>query len=97
MGSAARKMFADRHVDPAAVSVPTGFTVEVVAVGLNNPSCIEFDEDDKIYIGEMGTSIGSAYEPGQVLVVRENRTAEAISSGFEGSITGIAYLEGAST
>ena len=94
MAEAARRLFEERHVSPDAVRVPAGFTVEVAATGLNNPSSVEFDEDGNIFVAEMGSPSGWAESPGRIVRVRDDGSTEVVIEGFSGSITGMAYYEG---
>lgn len=94
MADIARKLFAERHADPDAVSVPMGFTIEVAAAGLNCPSCLECNEDGHVFIGEMGSWDGSAYHGGRIVRVRDDGSSQVIADGFSGSITGLAFYEG---
>lgn len=94
MASAARHFFSDRHASPEDISLPTGFRIEVAATGLDNPSCMEFDEDGNIFVGEMGSPSGSAYKPGRIVRIRPDGTSATVAEGFGGSITGMVYYEG---
>jgi glucose/arabinose dehydrogenase len=49
----------DRNYDPGDVLVPEGFTVEVVATGLNAPVHCSFDDQGWVYVTECGHKIES--------------------------------------
>jgi glucose/arabinose dehydrogenase len=53
------RQYAPRQPNPAAIAVPQGYRVEVLATGLNAPSSLEITPDGAIYIGESG--YGGAY------------------------------------
>ncbi len=43
-------------VDPADVMVPEGYELEALVVGLSFPTCMEFNPDGTLYIGEGGST-----------------------------------------
>ena len=92
---AAGRSFGERHVDPNAVCVPAGFRIEVAATGLNNPSSVDFDESGDIFVAEMGSPTGSAYERGRIVSIQPDGSSQAVADDFSGSITALAYHEGA--
>ena len=94
MAMHARRLLAERHVDPNAVMVPAGFRVGVAATGLNNPSSVDFDGEGNIFIAEMGSPDGSAYSHGRVLRVRPDGSSRVIADDFSGSLTALTYYEG---
>ncbi len=49
----------DRSYDPSHVLVPEGFSVEVVATGLNAPVHCSFDDEGYVYVTESGHKIES--------------------------------------
>ena len=95
MAMRARRLFAERHVDPDAVSVPADFRVEVAATGLNNPSSVDFDGEGNIFIAEMASPDGSACSPGRVLRVQPDGSSGIIADDFSGSLTALTNYEGA--
>ena len=95
MAMRARRVLAERHVDPKAVSVPTDYRVEVAATGLNNPSSVDFDGEGNIFIAEMGSPDASAYSQGRMLRVHEDGSIGIIADDFSGSLTALTYYEGA--
>ena len=95
MGAGAERLFTDRHADPKAVVTPPGFRAEVVATGLNNPSSVDSDEAGNVYIGEMGSPAASAYEGGRIVRIRADGSSEVVADNFSGSLTGLAYYNGA--
>ncbi len=57
-------------VDPAAVEVPAGYTVEALVAGLSFPTCLEFDADGTLFIGEGGSTWPTRpYLPARILTL----------------------------
>lgn len=92
--AAPERSFAGRNVSADAISVPDGFVVEAVATGLNIPSGVEFDENNNIFITEMGSLAASAYVPGRIIRIRDDGSSLVVRDDFQGALTGIAYVRG---
>ncbi len=92
--AAPERVFAGRHVNPGAIRVPDGFVIEAVATGLNIPSGVEFDEENDIFITEMGSLSASAYQPGRVIQLRPDGSSLVVADRFRGALTGITYVRG---
>ncbi len=74
----------ERYLNPNDINLPPGYTVEVFAQGLDAPSCMVFNEQGDILIGESGYI---SKKP-SVLRLREG-SFEVIADGFEAPLTGL--------
>ncbi|MGX5820329.1 PQQ-dependent sugar dehydrogenase [Chitinophaga lutea] len=83
-----------RNVNPDDIAVPEGYTVSVVASGLNFPTAIAFDDGGIPYVTESGYSYGEVFTTPKLLKLTGGKT-EVIASGKEnGPWTGIWWHEG---
>jgi glucose/arabinose dehydrogenase len=84
-----------RHVNPADVAVPAGYRVEVVATGLNMPTGVAFDDDNRPIVVEAGYSYGEVFTtPRIVRVERDGRVSVLASGGDTVPWTGVDYRDG---
>lgn len=89
------RQYRPRPVNPADITVPKGYRVEVLASGLNAPSALEITPDGQIYIGESG--YGGAYAAtagyegtteGRVLRLERDGTLTVVAGGFQPPLSG---------
>jgi glucose/arabinose dehydrogenase len=92
------RQYEPRKPDPAAISVPPGYTVEVLAAGLNAPSSLEITPDGAIYIGESG--YGGAYAatagyegatPGRILRLERDGSLTVVAGAFNPPLAGFVH------
>jgi glucose/arabinose dehydrogenase len=85
-----------RRVDPADISVPDGYRVEVVATGLTFPTGVAFGERGEVYLVESGYSEGErVMRPRLVEIDRKGGgVLRTIASGEKGPWNGLAYSGG---
>src|SRR5215203_319246 len=70
-----------RRLDPAAVAVPEGYRVEVVASGLTFPSGIAFDERGQPYVVEAGYSYGESIVVPRIVRINPDGSTAEIARG----------------
>lgn len=85
-----------RTADPADVSVPPGYKVEVVATGLTFPTGVAFDNNRVPHVVESGYSYGEVFTTPRLLRVnKDGSTVEVARGGKNGPWNGVAYSAGA--
>ncbi|HZH06129.1 MAG TPA: PQQ-dependent sugar dehydrogenase [Lautropia sp.] len=85
-----------RALDPADVSVPQGYRVEVVANGLTFPTGVTFDDKRVPHVIEAGYSYGEVFTTPRLLRInKDGSTSEVARGGKNGPWTGVAYSGGA--
>src|SRR5919206_109167 len=70
-----------RQVNPADVAVPPGYCIEPIVTGLNYPSAVVTDEQDRVYVLESGYSYGEDFAPPQLLRVEGDSHLTVIATG----------------
>ena len=92
------RQYAPRQPNPAAIAVPAGYRVEVLATGLNAPSSLEITPDGSIYIAESG--YGGAYAatagvegatPGRILRLEKDGRLSVVAGEFNAPLTGFVH------
>lgn len=84
-----------RQVNPSAVAVPAGYTIEVVASGLTFPTGATFDEQNRLHVVESGYCYGEVWTTPRLLRIESAGTMVTIATGGRnGPWTGVAYHEG---
>jgi glucose/arabinose dehydrogenase len=73
-----------RRADPADVAVPAGYRIDVVATGLNMPSGVDFDEQNRPIVVESGYSYGETFATPRVLRVETNGSVTVLLTGTDG-------------
>lgn len=83
-------------INPQDMYLDPDYILEPVVVGLNFPTCITFDDEGRLYVGEAGFSYGLADTPegGRILEVGRNGAVKEIASGFRGPMTSITWHKG---
>jgi glucose/arabinose dehydrogenase len=91
-----------RRIDPGAVALPEGYRIEAVAVGLNFPTGVAFDEAGRPYVTESGYSYGEVWTTPKLLriepsgVLTKIATGSAAPNGGGGAPwNGVTYHDGA--
>lgn len=83
-----------RHVDPAAVALPEGYRVDVIASGLTFPTGIAFDDDGRAYVTESGYSYGEVFTTPRLLRLDESGPAIVAEGERNGPWNGVDYQDG---
>jgi glucose/arabinose dehydrogenase len=73
-----------RHVDPRDVALPAEYRIEVIATGLNMPSGVDFDEQNRAIVVEAGYCYGETFATPRVLRVESNGSVTVLHSGADG-------------
>ena len=72
-----------RHVDPRDIALPGGYRIEVVATGLNMPSGVAFDAQNRPYVTEAGYSYGEVFDTPRLLRIEATGQPTVIARGDE--------------
>jgi glucose/arabinose dehydrogenase len=91
---------ASRHVErqpnPADVSLPSGYRIQVVARGFTFPTGAVFDEQGRLHVVESGYSYGEVWTTPQLVRVDSDGKRTVIArGGRNGPWTGVAFHDGA--
>lgn len=78
-----------RKVNPLDIHLLPGYTIEIIATGINAPVNVVFDKDGNMLIGESGEFTG---EPRVMRLV--GNKYELVADGFNFPLSGINYLNG---
>ncbi|MFY9308303.1 MAG: glucose dehydrogenase [Bacteroidia bacterium] len=85
----------NRPLNAADVILPEGYSLEVIASGLNFPAGLAFDDKGTAYIIEAGYSYGEIYTIPKLLRIDQNgKTTEIAHGGKNGPWTGVDYYQG---
>src|SRR5438067_138848 len=86
-----------RQIDPADVAVPPGYCIEPVVTGLNYPTAVVTDEQDRVYVLESGYSYGEDFAPPRLLRLEPTGQPAVVATGDDkaGPWTGMSYHQGA--
>src|SRR5690625_1695771 len=83
-----------RQLDPAHVAVPDGYSVEVVATGLDFPVGIAFDDEGTLHVVEAGYSYGEVFAVPRLLRIANDGTAAVVASGDNPPWNGVDFADG---
>jgi len=83
-----------RQLDPAHVAVPDGYTVEVVASGLDFPVGIAFDDEGALHVVEAGYSYGEVFAEPRLLRINTDGTTEVVATGDNPPWNGVDFANG---
>jgi glucose/arabinose dehydrogenase len=86
---------AAREPDPAAVQVPHGYRVEVVASGLTFPAGAAVDEEGHVYVVEAGYSYDDVWNTPRLLRIDTDGTKTSLATGTDAPWTGVDLADGA--
>jgi glucose/arabinose dehydrogenase len=79
----------ERYLNPLQINLPPGYTIEVFAQGLDAPSCIDFDDNGDLFVGESG------FISGKPAVLRLGESGfEMFADGFLAPLSGICCYDG---
>src|SRR5437867_755333 len=70
-----------RQVNPADVAVPPGYCIEPVVTGLNYPTAVVTDEQDRAYVLESGYSYGEDFAPPRLLRIEAGSQVSVVAIG----------------
>src|SRR3954453_20421673 len=85
-----------RPIDPSAIGVPCGYSIEPVVTGLTYPTAAVTDEYDRVYILEAGYSYGEEFRQPRLLRLEPGGGLSIIAVGRNnGPWTGMSYHQGA--
>jgi glucose/arabinose dehydrogenase len=73
-----------RRADPGDVAVPAEYRVEIVATGLNMPSGVDFDAQNRPIVVESGYCYGETFATPRVLRVDGNGAVTVLVTGNDG-------------
>jgi glucose/arabinose dehydrogenase len=84
-----------RNPDPAAVVVPPGYVVELVARGLTFPTGVAVDDAGRVHVVESGYSYGEVFTEPRLLRIESSGQPTTVASGARGGPwTGVAWHRG---
>ena len=83
-----------RHVSAADVWLPPGYKIEPVAVGLNFPTGVTFDDAGKAYVTESGYSYGEIWSEPRLVRVDATDSVVVIARGSNGPWNGATFHDG---
>ena len=72
-----------RRINPDHVALPAGYRAEVVATGLNMPSGVTFDENNRPVIVEAGYCYGEVFATPRLVRIESDGRQTVIASGEE--------------
>lgn len=84
-----------RRVNAADVAVPSGYTIEPVAVGLTFPTSAILDDDGRLYVVESGYSYDQVYATPRILRLEAGGATTEIARGDDPPWFGAAFHDGA--
>jgi glucose/arabinose dehydrogenase len=88
------KESATRKIDPGDISLPPGYTIEIVSRGFTFPVDVVFDEKGAIYVLEAGYAYGEVWEEPRLIKV-DGETKTVIAKGDRnGPWTGVIFHNG---
>ena len=93
-GGGQTKSTGPRTLNAADIALPPGYRAQVVATGLNFPSGVAFDEDNRPYVVEAGYSYGEKFTTPRLLRIESNGKSTLIAQGKNAPWTGIVYSDG---
>ena len=83
-----------RHINPGDIRLPPGYKIEVVAVGLNFPTGVTFDDHGHVYVTESGYSWGETWAEPRLVRVDAPDLINVIARGSNGPWTGATWHDG---
>lgn len=88
---------ASRRVNPADIAVPPGYRVEVVATGLNFPTGVAFDDQNRPCVTEAGYSYGEVFTTPRLVRIEPGGRLAPIATGSPeaGPWNGVDFRDGA--
>ena len=78
----------ERYINPADISLPPGYNIEVFAQGLDMPISMIFADNGDLIFAELGYTTGNP----RILRITEGRF-EVVAENFNVPLTGISYYE----
>src|SRR5689334_13243543 len=70
-----------REVNPADIALPAGYRIEAVATGLNFPTGVAFDEQNRPHVTESGYAYGEVFTTPRVVRINTDGTTTPIAQG----------------
>ena len=91
---------ATRRLNPGDIALPAGYKIEVVATGLNYPTAIAFDDQNRPHVTEAGYSYGEDFAVPRLVRVESNGSMTEVARGGAGQDNngpwnGVAWHQGA--
>lgn len=83
-----------RGVDASDIDVPPGYHIEPVAMRLNFPTGITFDDNGRIYLTEAGYSYGELWGEARLLRLEDDGSRSVIASSNNGPWNGVVWHDG---
>lgn len=84
-----------REVRAADVALPPGYRIEPVAVSLNMPTAVTFDDAGRIYVVESGYSYGEVFDTPRLVEIIDARRRRVVATGDSPPWTGAVFHDGA--
>lgn len=85
-----------RVINPADITVPAGYRIEVVARDFTFPTGVAIDESGEVYVVEAGYSYGEVFTTPRLIRVSADGSKSVIAEGTKnGPWNGISYANGA--
>lgn len=86
-----------RNVNAKDVAVPAGYRIQAIAVGLNYPTSVTFDNQGNVYVIEAGYSYGEVFSTPRLVRVEPNGAMRVVAEGQKeyAPWTGVVFHEGA--
>ncbi|MEX2535253.1 MAG: hypothetical protein WD273_06580 [Trueperaceae bacterium] len=83
-----------RAVVPQDIELPPGYSIEVVAAGLDLPTGVAFDDRGRVYVLEAGYSYGELFSEPRLLRVESGGPPTVIATGDNPPWNGLDYANG---
>ncbi len=80
-----------RVANPADVAVPAGYRIEVVATGLNFPTAVAFDGQNRPHVTEAGYSYGEVFATPRLVRIEPGGEITPVAQGTNGPWTGVSF------
>lgn len=94
-GGKIKSIPAERIINENDIALPEGYTIEIVATGLNYPTGITFDEEGTPYVTESGYSYGEVWETPKIKKIQSDGTTTTLATGGKnGPWNGLVFYEG---
>lgn len=86
----------ERELDPTDVALPEGYTMDVVAAGLDFPTGVVFDAEGRLHVVEAGYSYGEDFRTARLVRLGEYGVPEkVIAYSHNGPWNGAVFHDGA--
>ncbi len=95
-GGSQAEFTTSRQINAADVALPSGYRIEMVAIGLTFPTGMTFDRNGRVYVTEAGYSYGEVWDIPRLVRIEPDGSTTAVAVGENnGPWTGVTFHEGA--